>query len=116
MRSKKKGAGAWRAWFRPSRQRQKLLAYIITDKPQVVSGHILRQMARGVTALSGTGMYTHESHSILMCALTITEVGQLKSLVNSADQNAFVIVSPAQEILGKGFSPLMEEEDSPQGA
>jgi uncharacterized membrane protein len=105
-----KGAGSWRAWFRPSRQRQRLLAYIITDQPQAVSERILRQMNRGVTALSGTGMYTQRPHSILMCALTVTEVAQLKSLVSTADPNAFVVVSPAQEILGKGFTPLSDED------
>ncbi len=112
----KKSAGRWRAWFRPSRQRRKLLAYIITDRPQAVSDCILRQMGRGVTAMSGTGMYTNQEHSILMCALTITEVAQLKSLVSTADPQAFVIVSPAQDILGKGFNPLQEEADSPQQA
>jgi uncharacterized membrane-anchored protein YitT (DUF2179 family) len=68
-------------------------------------------MQRGVTALAGTGMFTHKPHSVLMCALTITEVAHLRSLVSSADPNAFVVVSPAQEILGKGFSPLKTEED-----
>jgi uncharacterized membrane-anchored protein YitT (DUF2179 family) len=47
-----------------------------------------------------------------MCALTVTEVSHLKSLVSSADSEAFVVVSPAQEILGKGFTPLMEEQES----
>ncbi len=111
-----KRAGRWRAWFRPSRQRRKLLAYIITDRPQAVSDCILRQMGRGVTAISGTGMYTNQQHAILMCALTVTEVAQLKSLVSTADPKAFVIVSPAQDILGKGFNPLQEEEDSPPQA
>lgn len=103
----------WRAWFRPSRQRQKLLAYIITDHAQAVSDCILQEMQRGVTALSGTGMYTQRPHSILMIALTVTEVAQLKSLVTCADPNAFVIVSPAQEVLGKGFAPLRDEEEEP---
>jgi len=111
-----KAAGGWRAWFRPSRQRQQLLAYIITDQPEAVSNRILRQMSRGVTALSGTGMYTHQPHSILMCALTVSEVAQLKSLVSTADPNAFVVVSPAQEILGKGFTPLSDEEGPPAQA
>jgi len=44
-----------------------------------------------------------------MCALTVTEVNYLKSLVRQSDNNAFVIVTPAQEILGRGFSPLEEE-------
>jgi uncharacterized protein YaaQ len=103
----------WRAWFRPSQQRQKLLAYIITDQPETVSERILGQMHRGVTALSGTGMYTHQPHTILMCALTVTEVGQLKSLVSEVDASAFVIVSPARDILGRGFAPLVDEREPP---
>jgi uncharacterized membrane-anchored protein YitT (DUF2179 family) len=54
-------------------------------------------------------MYTGEEHSVLMCALTVTEVPQLKSLVRDEDPNAFVIVSPAQEVFGKGFMPLKDE-------
>jgi uncharacterized membrane protein len=111
-----KATRGWRAWFRPSRQRQRLLAYIITDQPEAVSDRILRQMSRGVTALAGTGMFTQRPHSILMCALTVTEVAQLKSLVSTADPNAFVVVSPAQEILGKGFTPLSDEEGPPAQA
>jgi len=45
-----------------------------------------------------------------MCALTATEVPQLKAVVSAEDPNAFVIVSPAQEVFGKGFAPLQEEE------
>ncbi|MBN1658563.1 MAG: DUF2270 domain-containing protein, partial [Anaerolineae bacterium] len=104
------GAARLRAWFRPSHQRQKLLAYIITDQAQPVADGILSQMRRGVTALPGTGMYTHQEHAILMCALTVTEVPHLKSLVNSVDPKAFVVVSPAQEVLGEGFNPLQEAE------
>ena len=61
---------------------------------------------RKATAMQGKGMYTGEDRSILMCALTVTEVHHLKSAVAKEDPQAFVIVSPAQEILGRGFNPL----------
>jgi len=105
--------GALRAWFRPSQRRQQLLALIITgsgETGQAVASSILRDMNRGVTAMPGTGMYTGQPHNVLMCALTVTEVPQLKAVVSAHDPNAFVIVSPAQEVLGKGFAPLHEEE------
>ena len=101
-----------RAWFRPSHRRQQLLAFIITgssETSQAVAGSILRDMRRGVTALPGTGMYTGQPHNVLMCALTVTEVPQLKAVVSAQDPKAFVIVSPVQEVLGVGFSPLREE-------
>jgi hypothetical protein len=103
-----KGAGS-RPWFRHSRRRRQLLAMIITDKAQVVSSSILEEMKRGVTALHGTGMYTGKSHEVLMCAITITEVSHIKDLVNDADPQAFLIVIPAQEVLGRGFIPLEKQ-------
>jgi uncharacterized membrane-anchored protein YitT (DUF2179 family) len=95
-----------RAWYRQSCRRKQIIAMIITDQSEEVSQHILKEMRRGVTAWDGKGMYTGKSHGILMCALTITEVNQLKALVQAADSHAFVIVMPAQEILGRGFLPF----------
>lgn len=100
-----------RAWFRPSRRRQQFLAYIITDQAEAVSRRILQELRRGVTALSGTGMYTQQSHSVLFCALTVTEVAHLKAVVSTEDPKAFVIVSPVQEVLGNGFGPLHEQSE-----
>ena len=96
-------------WFRHTRRRQQLLALIITDRAKNVADSVLRELRRGVTSLPGTGMYTGKQHSVLMCALTVTEVAQLKALVKQEDANAFVIVTPVQEILGKGFGPLQTD-------
>jgi uncharacterized membrane protein len=90
----------------PRQRRRQLLALIITDKTDAVASRILTDLHRGVTAMQGKGMYTGREHAVLMCALTITEVHNLKSAVAKEDPKAFVIVSPAQEILGGGFAPL----------
>jgi uncharacterized membrane protein len=102
-------SGKKRPWYRPSHRRTQLLTLIITDKQQAVADAILKDMRRGVTAMPGTGMFTGKTHAILMCALTVTEVPQLKDIVARADDNAFVVVMPAQEILGRGFVPLHKE-------
>ena len=99
-----------RAWFRSSRRRSQFLTLIITDKARQVADRILKEMQRGVTAFEGTGMFTGQSHSMLLCALTITEIPHMKALVADVDPSAFMVVSPAQEVLGKGFVPLGEEE------
>lgn len=95
-----------RTWFTLHKKRRQLLALVITDKAEAVSSRILTDLRRGVTALSGKGMYTGQERSVLMCALTVTEVHNLKSAVAKEDPNAFVVVSAAQEVLGRGFSPL----------
>jgi len=97
-----------RGWFVPRHRRKQLLALIITDKADAVSQRILIDLGRGVTAVQGKGMYTGNERSILMCALTVTEAHNLKTAVAKEDPQAFVIVSPAQEILGRGFNPLEE--------
>jgi hypothetical protein len=105
LRSNSKG----RAWFRHGGTRRQFLAYIITDKSQKVADQVLIELKRGVTALSGTGMFTGEEKSVLMCALTATEVGHLKAVVQEQDPDAFVIVTPAQDVLGKGFRGLQDD-------
>lgn len=98
-----------RALLYPRQRRRQMLALIITDKAEAVSSRILTDLRRGVTALPGKGMYTGKDHSVLMCALTVTEVHNLKAAVAKEDPQAFVVVSPAQEVLGRGFNPLEEK-------
>jgi uncharacterized membrane-anchored protein YitT (DUF2179 family) len=85
---------------------RKLLTLIVSSKPQAVADRVLKDMHRGATALHGRGMYTQQDREVLMVAATLTEMAQLKALVNAEDPNAFVVVTPAQEILGQGFQPL----------
>ena len=96
------------AFLAPAHRRKQLMALIITNKAEDVARRILTDLGRGVTALSGKGMYTGQERSVLICALTVTEVHNLKFAVNKEDPNAFVVVSAAQEILGRGFNPLAE--------
>ncbi len=103
---KRKG---WLAFLAPPHRRRQLMALIITNKAEAVASRILKDLGRGVTALSGKGMYTGQERSVLICALTVTEVHNLKSAVNKEDPTAFVVVSAAQEILGRGFNPLTED-------
>jgi len=92
----------------PHHRRKQYLAFIITGQPEKISSQIMTNLKRGVTAMQGKGMFTGADRSILMCALTVTEIHSLKATVAKEDPQAFVIVSPAQEILGRGFNPLNE--------
>jgi uncharacterized membrane protein len=96
--------------FVPRHRRRQLVALIITGKAEEVSKRIMADLRRGVTALTGKGMYTGQDRSVLICALTVTEVHNLKSAVAKEDPTAFVVVSAAQEILGRGFNPLSEND------
>jgi uncharacterized membrane protein len=93
----------------PRHRRRQLMALIITDRAKAVSDRIITDMKRGVTALPGRGMFTGRDRTVLICAVTVTEVHNLKVAVAAEDPNAFVIVSHVQEVLGKGFNPLEEK-------
>jgi uncharacterized membrane protein len=107
---KPEAADGIRSALFPRHKRKQMLAIIITDNAKPVADRIMADLRRGVTAMSGTGMYTGTDRSILICALTVTEVHNLKSSVAKEDPTAFVIVSPAQEVLGRGFNPLADDQ------
>jgi uncharacterized membrane protein len=105
-----KATGEQRAWFRGSSKRAQLVALIIGGQhSEQVSKAVLSELRRGVTRMEGTGAYTGQPHPVLLVALTVTEVNHLKALVSESDPTAFVIVMPAQEVLGRGFQPLRTE-------
>jgi hypothetical protein len=85
---------------------QDRLATIITARGQEITPQLLTQLGRGVTALEGTGAYTGEARDVLLCALTEVQVSHLKEIVRRTDPDAFVIVSPAEEVRGKSFRPF----------
>jgi len=90
------------------RHRQQLLTFIITSKPENISKRVMNEMKRGVTGLHGQGMYTHFDREVLMVAVMVTEMARLKALVREEDPNAFVVVTQAQGIFGRGFNPLAQ--------
>ena len=88
------------------RRRQQALALIITGQPEPITQKILSQMRRGATVLHGEGGYSGQARTVLLVAVTVTEIAQLKALVRAQDSHAFVIVSPAQNVFGRGFESL----------
>lgn len=84
------------------------LCYIITDKAELVSSTLLADSPRGVTLLEGTGMYTHSNHGVLLTCVKTRQLPHLKDIVSSVDPSAFVIISEASEVRGKGFKKIDE--------
>jgi len=95
---------------RVSRRRRTILALVVTDNPQAVSQKIIQEMKRSGTLLRGQGIYAQTDRDLLLVALTVSEAAHLKAIVRTEDPQAFVIVVPAQEVLGRGFQPLKENK------
>ena len=79
------------------------VAFIISDKYELVAKRILEDLDRGVTGLHAKGMYSGAEKCMLYCVVSQKEIVQVKEIVQEADPEAFVIVSDAREVLGEGF-------------
>ncbi len=80
------------------------LMFIVTDKYEELSLVIMEQIGRGVTQLDAHGAYNNDRKKVLLCAVRPSQVHKTKVLVNSVDENAFIIVTTANTISGKGFA------------
>ena len=79
------------------------VAYIISDRYQVINDAIIRDMDRGVTLLHGEGGWSGTDKKILLVAFKQRQIVSLKRTVKELDPDAFLIVCDAHEVLGKGF-------------
>ena len=77
--------------------------FIISPKYELIADAINNDAHRGVTVLDGTGWYTKEDKKVLLCVVKKNEIFPLKTLVRSIDENAFMILSEAEETIGLGF-------------
>lgn len=79
------------------------VAYIISEHTDAITKAILEDLDRGLTKLTAEGGYTGEHRTVLMVVVGQNEIPRLKTVVQSVDANAFVIISNAHEVLGEGF-------------
>lgn len=77
---------------------------IITSNPDIVSRVILENIKRGFTKYSGEGGYTGEPRTVIITICSRAQAMRLKTKLREEDPSSFVIITEANEILGKGFS------------
>ena len=85
------------------------LCIIITDKGKEMSEVLLKNSPRGVTMLQGQGMFTHKEHDVLLTCVKNRQLTQLKQLVKSVDNHAFIIINESVEVRGQGFQALEDD-------
>ena len=86
------------------------LCIIITDKGEEISKTLVEKSPRGVTMLDGTGMYTNKEHAVLLTCVKNQQLTQLKEIVKSIDERAFIIINESVEVRGQGFKSLQNDE------
>ena len=77
--------------------------FVISDNYEEVSANIMKNLKRGVTYLNGEGAYSGKDKKVIMCAVRPQEVYKITSGIKNVDPNAFIIVTTAGAIKGRGF-------------
>lgn len=83
---------------------QRKTAVIVSAHADEIATVIMRYVGRGATILYGQGAYTHQEKRVIYVVIKMTEIAKIKDLIDKIDPNAFMIISEASEVMGKGFT------------
>ncbi len=79
------------------------IVYIISDKTQDIVSDIMTVVRRGVTVIDAKGGFSGENKKMIMCTVRMNEVALVVKNCRKHDDNAFIVVGEAGEIIGNGF-------------
>lgn len=79
------------------------LAFVVTERGVEISDDLVSHSPRGVTIIDSVGGYTKEKRKVLLCALKENEIPEFQKRVLGLDDQAFIIFSESQQIVGNGF-------------
>ena len=77
---------------------------IISDKHDEIATEINEKLHRGATRVHATGSYTGVQHDMLVVVVRKKQINQVKEIIFSIDPEAFMYMTKAKGVTGKGFS------------
>lgn len=84
------------------------LVYIVSNKTGELSDYLINSLDIGVTFLKGKGAYYNQDKEVIMCVVKKNIYPKVEDAVKEIDTNAFLIVTKANEIYGKGYKNIRE--------
>lgn len=85
------------------------LIFIISDRPEAITGRILSDLDIGVTYITGSGAYSGKAKNVIMCVMKKQLSPKAEVIVREEDPGAFMIVTSATEIFGEGYKNIFSE-------
>jgi uncharacterized membrane-anchored protein YitT (DUF2179 family) len=79
------------------------VVHVVSQEFQEIGERIITDLGRSATILEAKGLYSGENKKMVMIVVDSSQIYRLRDIVRHCDPNAFMIVSDAREILGKGF-------------
>jgi uncharacterized membrane-anchored protein YitT (DUF2179 family) len=79
------------------------LILVVTKAPAPIVEYISTELTRGSTVIDAHGGYSGDFRPMVMCVLTKRQAVDLKRFLSENQPSAFMIVSDAAEVMGRGF-------------
>jgi uncharacterized membrane-anchored protein YitT (DUF2179 family) len=78
----------------------------ISEKSALIKETIISELKKTATIIDGFGAYSENKTCIIICVVRRHELFKLKNIIKKADENDFVIIVEATEVIGEGFNSL----------
>ncbi len=85
------------------------IIFIISKKSEELRKTIIYDLQRGGTIFQAKGMYTEDEKNVLFTVMNRRDIPDLQKHIFNVDPDAFISISDAHEILGKGFKSLKDK-------
>ncbi|MDO5156488.1 MAG: YitT family protein [Eubacteriales bacterium] len=85
------------------------LIYIISDQTNQIRRRLLAELEIGASILQGQGAYSGAPKEIIMCVVRKRNAPYVEEVVKQEDNQAFMIITRANEIYGEGYKDMMKE-------
>lgn len=82
---------------------------IVTRNPEAIVARVIEELDRSATIIAGTGGYSKEDITVVLCTVRKTEFSRLKRIIHEADETAFVMVTETTEVFGLGFKSISSD-------
>lgn len=77
---------------------------IISEKSSLIKQQVSQATNRGITEIPIFGGYTGTPKKMLMITVSTFEVPTIEHTIQGIDPTAFIIIMPASQVMGRGFS------------
>ncbi len=74
--------------------------FIISEKSDMIGRQMMTALKRGATYINCKGMYTDREKGLVLMVVSARQIVKLKTLAESIDPGAFIIVNDVREIRG----------------
>lgn len=79
------------------------MIFIVSNKYDEIAKEIGGKIGRGSTGIYAKGMYKEEDRMLLWCVASRPQISKIRQIANEIDERAFIVISNAREVYGKGF-------------